>query len=82
VSIALLVDANSWLGLSPRATAESEAAYDATAEILMQAGWRVVRVRHGDALPQLWASAGQRTGNAVASPAAGGGGGTVRAARR
>ena len=65
VTIALLVDANSWLGLSPRAAAESEAAYDATAEILLRAGWRVVRVRHGDALPRLWQSAGQRPGAAA-----------------
>jgi uncharacterized protein (DUF58 family) len=73
VSIALLVDANSWLGLSPRAAAEAEAAYDATAEILLRAGWRVVRVRHGDALSRLWPGAGQRPGAAAgfaASPPA------------
>jgi hypothetical protein len=62
ISIAVLVDANSWLGLSPRAKAESEAAYDASVEVLARAGWRVVRARHGDRLPELWPTAGQRPG--------------------
>jgi uncharacterized protein (DUF58 family) len=62
VSIAVLVDANSWLGLAPRAQAESDAAYDASAEVLMRAGWRVVQARHGDRLPDLWPTAGQRPG--------------------
>jgi len=62
ISIAVLVDANSWLGLSPRAQSESDAAYDASVEVLMRAGWRVVRARHGDRLPELWPTAGQRPG--------------------
>ena len=62
VSIAVLVDANSWLGLAPRAQAESDAAYDASAEVLMRAGWRVVQARQGDRLPDLWPTAGQRPG--------------------
>ena len=62
ISIAVLVDANSWLGLSPRAQSESDAAYDASVEVLMRAGWRVVRARHGDRLPELWPAAGQRPG--------------------
>ena len=62
VSIAILLDANSWLGLSPRAQAESEAAYDASVEVLVRAGWRVLRARHGDQLPALWPTAGQRPG--------------------
>jgi uncharacterized protein (DUF58 family) len=62
VSIAVLVDANSWLGLSPRARAESEAAYDASVEVLARAGWRVLRARHGDRLSELWPTAGQRPG--------------------
>lgn len=70
VSVAVLVDADSWLGLSPRAAAESAAAYDASAEILLRAGWRVVRARHGDSLARLWPSAGQRpgSGSVVAPP--------------
>jgi hypothetical protein len=65
VSVAVLVDANGWLGLSPRARAEAEAAYDASAEILLRAGWRVVRARHGDALARLWPGAGQRPAAAI-----------------
>ena len=70
VSVAVLVDASGWIGLSPRAQAEAEAAYDAAAEILLRAGWRVLRARHGDTLPRLWASAGQRPagGLGVRSP--------------
>jgi uncharacterized protein (DUF58 family) len=68
VSVAVLVDANGWLGLAPRASAEAEAAYDAAAEILLRAGWRVVRARHGDSLGRLWPGAGQRPGAAAALP--------------
>ncbi len=79
VSVAVLVDASGWIGLSPRAQAEAEAAYDATAEILMRAGWRVLRARHGDTLPRLWPSAGQRaTGGALGPPAGAGTGGGAR----
>jgi len=74
VSVGVLVDATGWVGLSPRAQAEAEAAYDAAAEILMRAGWRVLRARHGDTLPRLWPSAGQRpAGGLVGPPAAVGG---------
>jgi uncharacterized protein (DUF58 family) len=59
-SIALLVDATSWMGLAPRGRAEAEAAYDATAETLSRSGWRVIRVRHGDSLPEIWPRAGER----------------------
>jgi uncharacterized protein (DUF58 family) len=59
-SIALLVDATSWMGLAPRGRAEAEAAYDAAAETLGRSGWRVVRVRHGDLLPDVWPRAGER----------------------
>ena len=62
VSIAVLIDANGWLGLSPRAQADSDAAYDASSEVLQRAGWRVLRARHGDRLPALWPTAGQRPG--------------------
>jgi len=60
-SIALLVDATTWVGLAPRARAEAEAAYDASAETLTRASWRVVRVRHGDSLPQVWPRANERS---------------------
>jgi uncharacterized protein (DUF58 family) len=59
-SIAILVDGTSWMTLAPRARSEAEAAYDATAEILTRAGWRVLRAQHGTTLPALWPAAGQR----------------------
>jgi uncharacterized protein (DUF58 family) len=71
VSVGVLVNASGWVGLSPRAQAEAEAAYDASAEILMRAGWRVLRARHGDTLPRLWPGAGQRpAGGLVSGPPA------------
>lgn len=79
MSVAVLVDASGWVGLSPRAQAEAEAAYDAAVEILMRAGWRVIRARHGDPLPRLWPSAGQRpAGGALGPPAGMGAGGGAR----
>jgi len=73
VSIVVLVDGNGWLGLSPRALSEAEALYDASVETLTRAGWRVLRARHGDRLPALWPTAGQRPGGVAlgAAPPAG-----------
>ena len=65
-SIAVLVDSSTWLSLPPRGRAEADAAYDGTAEILLRSGWRVVRARHGDSLPQLWPAAGNRPGSGPA----------------
>lgn len=62
VSVAVLLDANGWLGLSPRAQADSDAAFEASAEVLQRAGWRVLRARHSDRLPVLWPTVGQRPG--------------------
>src|SRR5215207_1973943 len=70
LTVAVLVDASLWIGLSPRARAEAEAAYDAAAEILLRAGWRVLRTRHGDTLPRLWSSAGQRHASVAVGPPA------------
>jgi uncharacterized protein (DUF58 family) len=78
VSVAVLVDASGWIGLSPRAEAEAEAAYDAVAEILMRAGWRVLRARHGDRLARLWPNAGQRPAGGGLGPPAGGAGPAVQ----
>jgi uncharacterized protein (DUF58 family) len=69
VSVAVLVDANGWLSLSPRAQADSDAAYEASADVLERAGWRVLRARHGDRLPALWPTAGQRPGGIARGPA-------------
>ncbi len=53
-SVAVLLDAASWLTLAPRARAEADAAYDAAVEILVRSGWRVLQARNGDSLAQLW----------------------------
>jgi uncharacterized protein (DUF58 family) len=60
-SIGILIDGSTWMGLSPRARSEADAAYDAAAEILIHGGWRVIRARHGDLLPRLWPNAGERS---------------------
>jgi uncharacterized protein (DUF58 family) len=60
-SVAILIDASSWMTLAPRALSEAEAAYDAAAEILTRGGWRVLRARHGALLPRLWPGASEQS---------------------
>lgn len=70
-SVAVLIDAASWMTLAPRARSESDAAYDAAAEILTRGGWRVLRAKHGTALPRLWPAAGAAANSMSWAPAAG-----------
>jgi uncharacterized protein (DUF58 family) len=70
-SVAVLIDAASWMTLAPRARSESDAAYDAAAEILTRGGWRVLRARHGVTLPRLWPAAGAQASSMSWGPAPG-----------
>ncbi|GHJ44969.1 membrane protein [Catellatospora sp. TT07R-123] len=55
--VALFMDTNTWLNL-PAATREAAEREHATAALaLLQSGWRVLRVKHGDQLPSLWPQA-------------------------
>ncbi|MFY1699186.1 MULTISPECIES: DUF58 domain-containing protein [unclassified Solwaraspora] len=52
--IALLVDSHSWLNLGEAERAEVARTQGAAALSLLQSGWRVIGVNHGDQLPSLW----------------------------
>jgi uncharacterized protein (DUF58 family) len=52
--VGFLIDSSTWLTLPPQARAEADAAHGAAVLSLLNSGWRVVGVRHGDQLPALW----------------------------
>jgi len=56
--VALALDTASWTTLSPRAAVAAAEAYESTCDILAAGGWRVLPVRRGAALADLWAEAG------------------------
>jgi uncharacterized protein (DUF58 family) len=58
-AIAVLLRTETWVGTVPDAAAE--AAFDHHVALLRNAGWRVVPVRAGDRLPDLWPSAARVT---------------------
>lgn len=68
VNIAMMLDATTWVHLSPRAQQEAAKARDAAALILAQAGWRVVHVNHGANLPEVWTWAGERVRPSLGKP--------------
>ncbi|MGW9194906.1 DUF58 domain-containing protein [Micromonospora chersina] len=55
--VGFLLDSNTWLNLPPKARAEAEHAHGAAALALLQSGWRVIGVEHGNRLPVLWPQA-------------------------
>ncbi|GIH04743.1 membrane protein [Rhizocola hellebori] len=55
--IAFLMDSQSWLNVPAEVKAEAEREHAAAALGLLQSGWRVVGVKHGDLLPSLWPQA-------------------------
>jgi uncharacterized protein (DUF58 family) len=59
VGIVFLLDTASWATLAPRAATEAAQAYQRSRALLTHAGWRVVEVRRGDPLAELWAAVGQ-----------------------
>jgi uncharacterized protein (DUF58 family) len=57
--VAFLLDSSTWLSLPERARAEADHAHSAAALTLVQNGWRVIGVQHGQQLPALWPQAGR-----------------------
>jgi uncharacterized protein (DUF58 family) len=55
--VAFFMDAHSWLNLPAPAREAAERDHAAAALALLQSGWRVVPVKHGDQLPTLWPQA-------------------------
>jgi len=52
--VSFLTDTATWLDLTPEERGTADAAHSAAALTLLQGGWRVVGVAHGDLLPTLW----------------------------
>ncbi|MFY1637506.1 DUF58 domain-containing protein [Solwaraspora sp. WMMB335] len=52
--VGLLIDTSTWMNLSQTERAEADHAHGAAALSLLQSGWRVIGVNHGDQLPSLW----------------------------
>jgi uncharacterized protein (DUF58 family) len=70
VGIALVMDTSSWTTLSPRAAEVAAEAYAASCDILAAGGWRVIPVRRGASLADLWYDAGAGMEAAVGREAA------------
>lgn len=58
VGVALVLDTASWTALAPRAAEAAEQAHRQTCQVLTAAGWRVLPVRAGASLADLWPAAG------------------------
>ena len=69
--IAVLLDADSWAPVSPRAAATARTQQDAAAALLAATGWRVLRVAHGTTLASVWPLAsGRGAGASARAPSA------------
>jgi uncharacterized protein (DUF58 family) len=58
VGIALVLDTASWTTLSPRAAEAARETFRAECDVLAASGWRVLPVRRGASLSDLWRDAG------------------------
>ena len=59
VGVALILDTPSWVASAPPADISPSPSAEAR-DMLLAAGWRVLEVRRGDALVDLWSEAGMR----------------------
>jgi hypothetical protein len=71
VGIALVIDTSSWTTLSPRAAQAAAEAFRGSCDILAAGGWRVLPVRRGMPLADLWYDAGAGLQAALGREAAG-----------
>ena len=60
VCVGVVVDADSWAPVSPRAREEALQEHERVVTLLKAAGWRVLPVSHGTTLASLWPLAGGR----------------------
>jgi uncharacterized protein (DUF58 family) len=58
VGIAFVLDTASWTTLASRAAAAAQQAHESTCDVLAAAGWRVLPVRAGDNVAQIWSASG------------------------
>ncbi|MFV2019782.1 DUF58 domain-containing protein [Micromonospora sp. LOL_023] len=57
--VGLLIDTSTWTTLEPAQRAAADQAHATAALSLLQSGWRVIGVNHGDQLPSLWPQLGR-----------------------
>jgi uncharacterized protein (DUF58 family) len=57
-AVAILLDTNTW-NIGPTARAGHRTDQEGATDLLRASGWRVLRAKAGDALPDLWADAGR-----------------------
>jgi hypothetical protein len=69
LGVAFLVDTASWTTLAPRAQAAAAATFASNRDVLAAAGWRVLPVRRGDDLADLWRDTGAGLASATAREA-------------
>jgi uncharacterized protein (DUF58 family) len=60
IGVALLLDPASWNPAAPTEDPDDEPLSTASRDLLAAAGWRVIEVRRGDSLADLWSEAGMR----------------------
>jgi hypothetical protein len=58
VGVALALDTATWTTLSPRAESDAARTFKDNCDVLAGAGWRVIPVRRGASLADLWPGAG------------------------
>jgi uncharacterized protein (DUF58 family) len=58
IGVAFVLDTASWTTLAPRSAAAMREAHQQSCDVLAATGWRVVPVRAGDSLAELWPAAG------------------------
>ncbi|MEX2291900.1 MAG: DUF58 domain-containing protein [Mycobacteriales bacterium] len=58
--VAVLVDADGWAPLGPRARADAVHQHEQAAALLRASGWRVLPITHGTTLASVWPLAGGR----------------------
>ena len=57
-AVAILLDTNTW-NIGPTARAGHRTDQEGATDLLRASGWRVLRAKAGDALPDLWSDAGR-----------------------
>jgi uncharacterized protein (DUF58 family) len=58
-AVGVLLDVSGWTGQPSTQRADALLTYDQSATLLVQSGWRIVRVSVGDSLPAVWPLAGR-----------------------
>lgn len=64
-AVALLLDTSTWQASSDRARFAARTTFEGSVALLRAAGWRVITVQAGDAMPDLWQEAAHQRGGTV-----------------